>query len=244
MFINAHLRLAIPGVLGPVTQTPAPASLSTGLPVVNGPLFDTTEDPATRVPNIIAFQNDGEVAVTLHFDAGNNKAQIQGTVAATYNIGSTNLNLLIQVDGETPVAIVLSTGGTQTAANICTNINAAFAAAGGNTSLAIAQDKVISGSHYVLITSGTTGVGSQINIQAPATNSANSTLGFVVANNTAYTSFQVDIVSALTINAKAIGTFVNPRPGAAMLQIRGVGAGGVNTVIDATTLYSHNGIQQ
>lgn len=226
MFLNAHQRLQIPSALGDVMT------------------FSTVEDPATRVPDIIAFINDGEVDVTLHFDASNNKAEADGSVAGTYNITSgSNDQLLIAVDGETAVAITLSAGATQTAAQVAGNINTAFAAAGGNTALAMAVVR----SNKVVILSGTTGEGSIIDVQAPTTHSANATLGLTVFTNTADTSFQNDIVSNITINAKGAETFINPRPAARGLRIRGqVGSGstGVSTVIDATTLFRYSGVQQ
>ena len=238
MFINAHLRLPIPGILGPVITTPNPAGYSVP------PLFSMFEDPATYVPDIIAFQNDSDTAVTLHFDSSNWKAQVYATVASPFNVTSSNLNLLIQVDGETPVAIALATGGSQTAAQVAANINTAFAAAGGNTSLAVAQAVVVSSNTVVRITSGTQGELSQVNIQTPASNSANALLGFTVGSSTADSSYILDIVSPITINAKGMGTFINPRRGAPILAMRGVTATGVPAVIDATTLYRHSGVQQ
>ena len=225
MFLNAHQRLSVPSALGFVA------------------LFSTVEDPATGVPDIIAFQNDGEVDVTLHFDAANNKAEADGATAGTYNVGSTTDQMLVAIDGETAVAITLSHGGTQTAANVCTDINTALTAAGGNTALA----RAVVRSNKVVILSGTTGQFSVVDIQAPATHSAYGLLGFTVGTNTADSSFSQDIVSNITVKAKGVGTFTNPRKAAKALQIRGqVGDGttGVNTIIDATTLYRYSGVQQ
>lgn len=225
MYLNSHLRLSIPSALGFVQ------------------LFSTVEDPATAVPDIIAFQNDGEVAVTLHFDAANNKAEADGTIAGTYNIGGTTDQMLIAIDGETAVAITLTHGGTQTAANIAADINSALGAAGGNTKLAQAVVR----SNKVVILSGTTGQFSVVDVQAPATHSAYGLLGFTVGTNTADTSFALDIVSPITINAKGLATFINPRKAAKALQVRGqVGDGttGVNSVIDATPLFRYSGVQQ
>ena len=228
MFLNAHLRLSIPAVLGDVVT------------------FNKIEDPASRVPDIIAFQNDSDMDVTLHFDAGNNKAQVVSTVDISGGITTTNDTddkLKIAIDGEAAVTVDLTAGAGRTRANLCTDINAILLAAGGNTAKAKA---VLSGTKYIAIVSGTVGQFSSVEIQS-VTNNAYTALGFTVGTVTNESSFTPDIVTAITIQAKGMSTFTNPRKSAPLLKVRGrVGDGttGVNVVIDATTLFAYSGVQQ
>lgn len=228
MFLNAHLRLAIPAVLGDVQ------------------IFNKVEDPATRVPDIIAFQNDSDMDVTLHFDAGNNKAQVVSTVDGSggYTTTSGAKTLKIAIDGETAVEFNLTVGAGRTIAQCITEINAALAGAGGNTAKARA---VPNGTKYIAIVSGTVGQFSSVEILTPSGNSANALLGFAVGVGTNENSFVPDIVNAITIQAKGMSSFVNPRKSSPLLKIRGVvgnGSTGVNVMIDATTLFSYGGVQQ
>lgn len=228
MFLNAHQRFLIPAVLGDVA------------------VFNKVEDPATRVPDVIAFQNDSDMDVTLHFDAGNFKAQVTSTEDASGGltvVNDTSDKIKVAIDGEEAITIDL-TAGARTRAQIITDINAAFAAASGvNTKKAKA---ILIGTKYIAIVSGTTGQFSSVDIQA-VTNAAYTLIGLAVGTATAENSFTADIVAALTIKAKGLGTFTNPRKNSPLLKIRGVvgnGATGVNVMVDATTLFAYGGVQQ
>jgi hypothetical protein len=218
--------LAIPAVLGDVVT------------------FSTVEDPSTRVPDMIAFMNDSDIDVTLHFDAGNNKAQVISTVDGSggYTVGSTTKTLNIAIDGEDPVEFNLTTG-SRSQAQVAADINTALAGAGGNTALA----RAVPYGNGIAIVSGTTGEFSAVTIGTPSGNSANAVIGLTPGTSTNGTSFSPDIVESITIVAKGQGTFVNPRKSAPSLRIRGqVGDGstGVSAMIDATTLFSYSGVQQ
>jgi hypothetical protein len=235
MFLNSHLRLQIPPTLGVVS----------GVTPESGGVFDRTVDPSTRVPDIIAFMNDSDMDVTLHFDVGNSKALITTTVdgSGNYTVGAGTAALEIAIDGEAPVSFNLTTG-TRTIAQVCTDINAALAAAGGNTALARA---IPNGTKYISIVSGSVGQFSSVQILAPASNSGNANLGLTVGTYTSQNSFLADIVSPLTIQSKGQGVFTNPRKNAAMLQIRGQvhdGTTGLSVMIDGTALFSYSGVQQ
>ena len=223
-FITSHLRLSIPASLGGVYT------------------FNRIEDPATRVPNIVAFMNDGEVDVTLHFDAGNNKAMLVSTVDASSGlvIDSTHKTLKLAIDGGDPFEFSLTTGSPRTRAEIITDINTALAAEGGSAALAQA---VPVGTDFIGIVSGSSGVQSSVSILTPAANDVTATLGFTSGDEgLAGSSFVEDIVSPLTIKAKGEGTFVNPRKSSVALRIRGVAA--VATMIDGTAMFSYSGVQQ
>lgn len=227
MFLNSHLRMLIPATLGPVYG------------IDNQPVtFSKITDMGIRVPDFIAFMNDSDVDVTLRFDAGNNKAQATGTVSGNFVISNGSADTVkVSIDGEAAVTIDITTG-TRTPAQVVTDINAALAAAGGNTALAKA---IIHTTDKIAIVSGTTGTASSVEIMTVA-NHAYAILGLTVGVYNSTNSFVLDIVSPVTVKAKGRGIFNNPRPAAPMLRVRGVAT--VPVMIDATPLHAYSGVQQ
>jgi hypothetical protein len=225
MFLNAHQRLVIPAVLGEVI------------------VFNASDGIA--LPDMMALMNDSDMDVTLHFDAGNNKAQVTSTVDASGGItfGSTTKTIKFSVDGETAIELTFTTG-SRTRAQINTEINAALASAGGNTAKAKA---ILSGTNFITIVSGTTGQFSSVEFVTPTANSAMATLGFANGVSTSQSSYALDIVSPVTVKSKGVSSIINPRKSAPLLRVRGVvgsGSTGVSVVIDATPLFRYGGVQQ
>lgn len=220
-FLNSHLRLNIPASLGSVVT------------------FSRVDDPGIRVPDMIAFMNDSDVDVTLHLDAGQNKAEAQGSVAATFAItNDSNDKVKVSIDGEAAVTIDLTAGGARTAAQVISDINTALIAAGGATANARA---ITWTANKIAIVSGSTGQTSSVELQA-VTNDAYTTLGLTAGTYTAGSSYRLDIVSQITVKARGKGVFNNPRTSAKILRIRGVAS--VPVTIDATPLFAYTGVQQ
>lgn len=221
MFLNAHLRLNIPATVGTVAT------------------FSKVEDSGIRVPDMIAFMNDSDVDVTLYLDAGQNRAEAAGSVAATFAIvNDTSDKVKVAIDGEAAVTIDLTAGGARTAAQIISDINTALIAAGGNTANARAIEWATG---KIAIVSGSTGLTSSVEIQTVA-NNAYTVLGLTVGTYTSTNSFRNSIVNSITVKAKGKGVFNNPRVAAPVLRIRG--SASVPVTIDATTLFAYNGVQQ
>jgi len=93
-------------------------------------------------------------------------ADVVGTVAATFNIGSSNDQLQITIDGGSPQTFTLTHGATRTAANIVTDL------AGLTGATASAFGNLV----RITTTSGN-GASSSIAFGSPS-NNANATLGF------------------------------------------------------------------
>lgn len=223
MILNSHLRLAIPSSTDEVVA------------------FHRSVDAGIKVPAMIGFQNDGDQDVTLSFDAGSDKGMVVSTVDGSggYTIGSGSSDKFkVAIDGEAAVTVTI-TNGSRSRAQVLTDINAALAAAGGNTAKAKA---ILVGTKYIAIVSGTSGIGSSVEIVTVATN-AYTVLGVTVGVYGSTNSWQPDIVSSITVKAKGYAAFTNPRPGASSLRIRGTG-NGVSSVIDATPMFVYNGVQQ
>jgi hypothetical protein len=223
MFIGAHQRLLIPAVLGEVIK------------------FDNVQDAGIRVPAAIVLENDSDVQVVVRFDANLDKAEILSTVSGAGNfniVGGANDALKISIDEDTAVDITLTAGGARTLAEVATDINAAFVAAVGNA--AAAARCVVSG-NYLDIMSGTVGAGSSVRFVTVLLN-AYATLGFAVGVTLAEDTWSLNIVSPVTVKAKGHSFFMNPRPSAKRLRLRGLAVPAV--VIDATLLYRHSGVQQ
>lgn len=223
MFLNSHQRLLIPASLGEVLK------------------FNNVEDAGLRVPAAIVLENDSDVEAQVHFDANLDKAEILSTVSGAGNfniVGGANDALKISIDEDTAVDVTLTAGGARTLAQVAGDINAVFAAAAGNA--ALAARCVVSG-NYLDIMSGTTGAGSSVRFVAVA-NNAYATLGFVVGLTRAEDTWANDIVAHVHVKAKGHSFFMNPRPGAKRLRIRGVATPAV--MIDATVMYRHSGVQQ
>lgn len=220
MFLNSHLRLSIPATLGAVTT------------------FTKVEDSGIRVPDFILFQNDGDVDVVLHLDAGQNKAEAAGSAAGNFTVGNGSSDTVkVSIDGESAVTIDL-TAGTRTAAQVIGDINTALIAAGGATANARA---IAWAANKVAIVSGSSGQGSSVEIMTVA-NNAYTVLGLTVGLYTAANSFRNDIVNSITVKAKGKGVFNNPRVGSMLLRLRGSAT--VATMIDATPCFAYNGVQQ
>lgn len=221
MFLNSHLRLNIPAVLGSVV------------------VISKTEDAGIRPPDYFLFLNDSDVDVEIHIDAGRNKAEAQGTVDGTFAItNDSNDKIKVAIDGDAAVTIDLSAGGTQSAQDIVDDINAALIAAGGAAASARA---IIWGGNQIAIVSGSSGLGSSVELQA-VTNDAYTTLGLTAGTYTSANSFRNDIVQDVTIVAKGKGMISNPMTAAPAIRLRGVAA--VPVTIDATPMWAYNGVQQ
>lgn len=226
MFINAHDRLNVPSTLGTV-QT-----------------YDTIADPATRVPDMIALDNDASVAVDVRFDANYNKAFVQGTVDCTAGkniVDNTSDKFKVSIDGETAVVIDITAGAPTSLADILASLNAGLLAAGGNTAKATA---IAVGGKYIRISSGTEGSNSSVEILTVAAN-AYTLLGFTAGSHgTNENSYDLNLqgASAVTVNAGGMKSWIVTRPKAKRLRIRGVAS--VPVQIDATLMYRHSGVQQ
>jgi len=97
-------------------------------------------------------------------------ADAVNTVAGTFNITASNLNLQITIDGGSAQNFVLTTGGTRTAANIVSDLSALTGAT--------ASVVTVNGVDFVRIrTTTNNGASSTILFGAPS-NNANATLGF------------------------------------------------------------------
>lgn len=220
MFITSHNRLSIPSSLGEIDR------------------FSNPNDPGQKVPYAFHFDNDSGLAVALHIDAGMDKADVTCATAQNYNItNDSNDKLSISIDGEAAVTVDLTAGAARTAAQVVTDINAVFAAASGNTKKAMAY---VAGTK-VRIVSGTTGSGSSIEFLTIA-NGAAATLGFTIGKYTNEDAFVLDVVNTITVQPGGVGSFVNARPGARVIRLRGSASSPVQ--IDCTVVNRHSGVQQ
>lgn len=225
MFINTHDRLNVPSSLGLVKT------------------FDKVEDPASRVPDMLAFDNDASVSVDLRFDANYDKAFVLSTVdssgAGKNVVNGQDDTFKVAIDGEAAITVDITTGSPRTAVQFCADVNAALLAAGGRTALA----KCYVSGNYIKVMSGTTGLGSSVEIVTVA-NNCYTVWGFAVGVATATTSWELNLQggSAITVAAGGMKTFINVRPKATRLRIRGVAS--VPVQIDATLMFRHSGVQQ
>lgn len=225
MFINTHDRLNVPSSLGLVKT------------------FDKVSDPATRVPDVLAFDNDASVSADLRFDANYDKAFVLSSVDSS-GAGENVQNgvddaFKVAIDGEAAVLVDITTGSPRTAAQFCADVNAILVAAGGNT----AKAKCFVSGNYIKVMSGTTGQGSSVEIVTVAAN-CYTVWGFVVGVATADTSWELNLQggSAITLAAGGMKTWINTRPKATRLRIRGVAS--VAVQIDCTLMHRHSGVQQ
>jgi hypothetical protein len=224
MFIATHDRLNVPSSLGLVKT------------------FDKVADPATRVPDVFAFDNDASVGVDLRFDANYDKAFVINSIDVSSGKNVVNAQddtFKVSIDGETAVTVDITAGTPRTAAQFCADVNAALLAAGGNT----AKAKAIVAGNYIKLMSGTTGVGSSVEILT-ATNACYTVWGWTVGLTTAAESWELNLQggSAITINAGGMKSWINVRPHATRLRVRGVAS--VAVQMDATLMYRHSGVQQ
>lgn len=119
-------------------------------------------------------------------------ADAAGTVGATYNIGGSNNKLDITIDGGSLQQFTLTSGATQTAANIVSDL----AALTGATASVVTVNSV----NYVRIrTTSASGASSTILIGAPA-NNANATLGFIAGTYHGGTNVNTTFVTSSKAN--------------------------------------------
>lgn len=225
MFLNAHERLNIPAVAGEVIRFG----------------MGGKEYPGLKVPNVLAFDNDSTLDVTLNFDAKDDRVWVESSVAqgaGGYDLTGAD-KFKISIDGEAAITVTLAGGNDATAAEIAGSFNTAFAAATGNTAKARAIVTGTGATSKVRIISGSRGAESKIQILTIADH-AYTVTGFTVGVVTeAWTSA---IIAQKVIKAGGMLTVENPRPNAAAIRIRGSATAAV--VIDCTPLFRHNGVQQ
>lgn len=130
------------------------------------------------------------------------QAKITGQNAATFNIGTSNNQLYISVNGLAPLAITLTTGTAQTAANVVTDINTAF------------TNSALYGSQYGSVASAS---GNYVMLTAPVTTTYYYGVASVITLYTANTNDGTQLVFGVGISNmpyQVFGTGMRPKPGA------------------------------
>jgi flagellin len=175
------------------------ASTAGGLPGGALQLSSLVSGPTSQVKVVSGGANDASAVVNL--TAANNIAtagKVTGTATGTQLIDGTNNSLDLSIDG-TQYKVTLTQGATRTMAQIATDVQTALTAAGSSATA------TTDGGGHLVITSGTTGTGSNVTIGNNDAFDGATVTGLVGKSNTGAGSFAITAGTNDTLQFKVDG---------------------------------------